>query len=197
MVSWMKTYGWPPPQSGFPQTAAGAVTAAYSASAAYEKPAVAGSDVVPSEIQSVFNALAGGGDLPSGGMAWVGERGPELISVSQDSTVHDAASSIRLASQAMAAPAQGPWSASGTTSSGYQYSTAHPLYGPGGNGSGSNGVQVTFASGAVVINGPTSSAAMSVTGNSGAAAAQTFSKQLQSELAKINLACAIGAGVSS
>lgn len=197
MVSWMKTFGWPPPQSGFANSAAGALKAAFSASAAYERPAVAGSDVKAGEVTSVFNALATGGDIKGGGMAWVGERGPELISVSQDSTVHDAASSIRLASSSMAAPAQGPWSASGTSGQGYQYSTSHPAY-SGGNSSGSgNGVQVTFASGAVVINGPTSSAGMSVTGNSGAAAAQTFSKTLQSELARIKMSDAIRAGVSS
>jgi peptidoglycan DL-endopeptidase CwlO len=196
MVKWMTANGWPPPQNSFPQTEAGALQAASSASAAYERPQVPGSDVHAQWVDEVWNGLAAGGTLPSGGMAWVGERGPELISVSQDSTVHDAASSIRLASSAMAQPAQGPWSASGTSSSGYLYSTAHPLYG-GGNSTNSNGVQVTFASGAVVINGPTSSSAMSVTGNSGAAAAQTFSKQLQSELAKINLACAVGSGVSS
>ncbi len=198
MVSWMKTYGWPPPQGGFPQTAAGAVKAAYSASAAYERPTVAGSDVKPPEIQSVFNALATGGTLESGGMAWVGERGPELISVSQDSTVHDAASSIRMASTAMAQSAQGPWSASGTSGQGFSYSTAHPLYSGGKSGSG-GGVQVTFASGAVIINGTgnTGSAGMTTTGNGGAAAAQMFAKQFQSETAKMNLACAIGSGVSS
>ena len=129
-------------------------------------------------------------------MAWVGERGPELIQVSQDSTVHDAATSIRMASSSMAQPAQGPWSSSGTNGAGYSYSNMHPLFGGGSNG---NGVQVTFASGAVVINGPSGSgsSSMTTTGNNGAAAAQTFSAQLQSELAKINMASAIGTGVSS
>ena len=45
MVKWMKANGWPPPQSSFAQTAAGALQAANSASAAYERPQVPGSDV--------------------------------------------------------------------------------------------------------------------------------------------------------
>lgn len=193
MVSWMKTFGWGPPQSGFADSAAGALKAAYSASAAYERPAVPGSDVSASEVTQVYNSLATGGAMAAGTTSWVGERGPELISVTKDSTVHNAADSARLA-QSMAAPGQGPWSAGPT--GGYQYSTAHPLY-SGSNGTNGNGVQVTFASGAVVINAPTSAASMSTTGNDGASVAQTFTKQLQSELAKMNVASAIGAGVSS
>jgi hypothetical protein len=118
MVSWMKTYGWPPPQNSWPNTAAGALSAALSASAAYEKPAVAGSDVSASEVTSVFDALATGGDLAAGGMSWVGERGPELISVTKDSTVHSATDSLRMAATAMVKPAEGPWSASGSVTVG-------------------------------------------------------------------------------
>jgi hypothetical protein len=54
----MKTFGWPPPQNQWPQTAAGAVAAASSASAAYERPLVAGSDVHASIIEGIFDSLA-------------------------------------------------------------------------------------------------------------------------------------------
>ena len=127
MLKWMKANGWPPPQSSFPQTLAGAMQAASSASAAYKRPQVPGSDVHSEYITEAWDALATGGTLAKGGMAWVGERGPELIQVSQDSTVHDAATYIRMASSSMAQPAQGPWSSSGTNGAGYSYSDMHPL----------------------------------------------------------------------
>lgn len=82
MVAWMKKNGWPPPQSKWPNTLAGAMSAAASASAAYEKPAVAGSDIHQAMIQQVWKGLGGnatGTDSADPGWSWVGERGPELM----------------------------------------------------------------------------------------------------------------------
>jgi Phage tail lysozyme/Dolichyl-phosphate-mannose-protein mannosyltransferase len=79
MYNWMQVNGWPAPQNRWPNTAAGALQAAYSASAAYERPAVTGSDVHAFLVYGVFNHLATGGRAPAGSMAWVGERGPDLL----------------------------------------------------------------------------------------------------------------------
>lgn len=197
MVMWMKQNGWPPPQGSFANSLAGAMQAAFSASAAYERPAVRGSDVHAANITTAWNSLATGGPLPAGKTAWVGERGPELISVSRDATVHNAADSARLA-QSMAGSAHGPYSSG--PNGGYKYSQAHHLFSGGSGGSGGGGgISISFAAGSIVLSAPGSATAagMTVTGNSGAVMAQTFAKQLKAELGKLNLAGAIGSGVSS
>lgn len=195
MVMWMKQNGWPPPQASFANSLAGAMQAAFSASAAYERPAVRGSDVHAANISAAWSSLATGGKLPAGKTSWVGERGPELISVSRDSTVHNAADSARLA-QSMAGSAHGPYSSG--PQGGYKYSQAHHLFSGGSGGSG-HGISISFAAGSIVVGAPgsTTAAGMSVTGNSGAVMAQSFAKQLKAELGKLNLAGAIGSGVSS
>jgi hypothetical protein len=69
MYNWMQVNGWSAPQNGWPDTAAGALQAAYSASATYERPAVTGSDVHAFLVYGVFNQLAAGGGAPAGSMA--------------------------------------------------------------------------------------------------------------------------------
>jgi cell wall-associated NlpC family hydrolase len=155
-------------------------------------------DPIKAEAHEIADHWYGAGGSPkAGSSAWVGERGPELVSFTHDAHVHTAAESTRLA-QSMAGVAQGPYSSG--PHGGYKYSQAHPLFGGGGSsGGGSGGISISFAPGSIVVGAPGSAtgAGMTVTGNSGAVMAQTFAKQLKAELGKLNLAGAIGSGVSS
>jgi hypothetical protein len=88
MVAWAKAFGFPPPQSRFPETLSGAMSAAYAASSTYERPAVAGSDVHSQFISQVWNGLRMGGiisepvigrGLHTGSNYMLGEDGPESV----------------------------------------------------------------------------------------------------------------------
>ena len=170
----------------------------------YERPGVpAMANRIASAVASYKAGYATGGVARGGSMAWVGERGPELVSFTNDSTVHNASQSARLMKSTMAKSPQGPWSAGSGAS--LVTSSMHPIYGGGsanangsitfgdiniylGNSNGSGGGSV----------GATTAAGMSSVGRtSGERMAKAFAKQLKIEMAKMNLNTAIGVGVTS
>ena len=118
MVKWMRAFGWPPPQNKYPNSLAGAMQAAYAASAAYERPAVAGSDVHSNWITQAWNAVAKlgtGGTVLRDGPVIVGDRGPEVMNLPAGTHVSSAARSRVNGAQGVA---QGPWQTAGSAQSG-------------------------------------------------------------------------------
>ena len=69
---------------------------------------IPGAKGVVGRVEGFLGNLATGGQLAAGSLSWVGERGPELISVSQDAVVRSAGDSVKLAK---AMPAEVPWMA--------------------------------------------------------------------------------------
>ena len=93
MVNWMALNGWGPNVANKFNSP---LQAALSASATYERPAVRGSDVHPSLVDGVYQALSTGGTA-NPGWAWVGEKGPELVHMSGGEVVLDASTSAEVA----------------------------------------------------------------------------------------------------
>ena len=107
-------------------------TAALAASAAYERPAVASSDVNAAIVSQVYAQLGGhaaGGLVTSGKSTVVGERGPEIITTDSDAHVTRSRDSVKLLKTVATKTPDGPWAAGQGDQ--YKYSPMHPVYSGG------------------------------------------------------------------
>jgi cell wall-associated NlpC family hydrolase len=119
--------------------------------------------------------LAAGGAGAEGQVAWVGERGPELIRFGSDAHVMNAAQTQKIAKSSMAQSPQAPFT-SGVTSP-FAYAPQHSVYsgGKGSQGGFNNQVVLQFDENSIAIKMPTGT---TDTGQSGRAMAEAFVNQI-------------------
>lgn len=191
MVKWATNNGFGPPQNRFPNTLAGAMQAAFAASAAYERPAVPGSDVHAGNIAQAWSSLATGGPVRSGQMAIVGERGPELVRFGSAAEVLDNGTSTKLRSMQQSQHRVG----GGSFTSDYVTSNWHPAYSAIPGTSTNGGTILNVGQNAININ--MSSSGAGGAGMPTASTAREMASQMLDQLSRMNLHNAITSGVNS